>query len=251
MYQFSRNLLSYGKEGQNILYHKSVAILGLGGVGSYSCESIARSGVGKIILIDKDKVDITNINRQLHATLETVGQSKVALMVDRIQSINPKCHVVKHEKFFNFDTYDEIFNEEIDFFIDASDTITFKILLIKECLERNIPFISVMGTANKLDPSQFEISDIKNTSYDPIAKVIRTKLRKEGIKGKVPVVYSKEKPITSRYDEYDGDVSKITRKSQFPPASNSFVPPVAGLIATSYVIRNLLKEISFERDGES
>lgn len=251
MHQFSRNLLSYGEEGQNILYHATVAILGLGGVGSYSCEAIARSGVGKIILIDKDTVDVTNINRQLHATINTIGQSKVTLMADRIKSINPNCNVVQYERFFNFETYEEILENKIDFFIDASDTITFKILLIKECLERNIPFISVMGTANKLDPTQFEISDIKNTSYDPIAKVIRTKLRKEGIKGKVPVVYSKEKPIISRYNEYEGDVSDFARKSQFPPASNSFVPPVAGLIASSYVIRNLLKNITFERNGES
>src|SRR5690606_21462744 len=108
---------------------------------------------------------------------------------------------------------------------------------------------SVMGTANKLDPTKFEIADIKDTSYDPIAKVIRTKLRKEKIKGKVPVVYSKEKPIKARYHEYKEDVNSLTRKSQYPPASNSFVPPVAGFVACSYVIRNLLKDIKFERNG--
>ncbi len=251
MNQFSRNLLTYGKDGQNILKASTVAILGLGGVGSFACEAIARGGVGNIILIDKDIVDITNINRQLHATLNTVGLSKVELMASRITSINPYCKVIKYDKFFNFETYEEILNNKIDYFIDASDTITFKILLIKECLKRKTPFISVMGTANKLDPTKFEIADIEDTSYDPIAKVIRLKLRKEKIYGKVPVVYSKEKPINSKYEEYDGDINNITRKSQYPPASNSFVPPVAGFIASGYVIRNLLKNIEFERNGES
>ncbi len=251
MNQFSRNLLSFGKAGQNKLSKSVVAILGLGGVGSFASEALVRSGVGKVILIDKDVVDITNINRQLHANLNTIGKSKVLLMEKRIKEINPKCKVVKHDKFFNFDTYDEILQDKIDYFLDASDTITFKILLIKECLKRNIPFISVMGTANKLDPTQFEIADIKDTSYDPIAKIIRLKLRKDKVKGKVPVVYSKEKPLISKYEEFDGDMSSITRKSQFPPASNSFCPPVAGFVASSYVIRNLLKEVKFERDGET
>ncbi|HEY8364096.1 MAG TPA: tRNA threonylcarbamoyladenosine dehydratase [Haloplasmataceae bacterium] len=251
MNQFSRNLLSIGKAGQEILAQSSVAILGLGGVGSYACEAISRSGVGKIILIDKDKVDITNINRQLHATLDTIGQSKVELMAKRILSINTQCQIETHEIFFDFTTYEEILSSKIDFFIDASDTITYKILLIKECLKRKIPFISVMGTANKLDPTLFRIDDIRNTCYDPIAKVIRLKLRKEKITGSVPVVYSQERPLKSKYEEYDGPTSEITRKSQYPPASNSFVPPVAGFIAAGYAIRNLLKDINFERDGES
>ncbi len=250
MNQFSRNLLTFGKKGQTILNQSTVLILGLGGVGSFSCEAISRCGVGKMILVDKDTVDITNINRQLHASLDTIGQSKVELMAKRIKTINPECEIIQHELFFNDETYEKILCEKIDFIIDASDTITYKILLIKECLKRQIPFISVMGTANKLDPSQFEIVDIKHTSYDPIAKVIRTKLRKEGIKGKIPVVYSKEKPITSKYHEYDGDIYKDTRKTQYPPASTSFVPPVAGFIASSYAIKVLLKDIKIERDGE-
>lgn len=250
MMQFSRNLLTFGKKGQEILRKSTVAILGLGGVGSFSCEAIVRSGVGRIILIDKDKVDITNINRQLHATLETVGQSKVELMAQRIKAINPECEVVKHDKFFNHDTYEEILNDDISFFIDACDTITYKILLIKECLKRNIPFISVMGAANKLDPTMFEIADISETSYDPIAKVIRTKLRKEKITGKVPVVYSKERPIKPKYEESLETTNSEIRKAQFPPASNSFVPPVAGFIAASYAIRYLLKEIEIPRVGD-
>lgn len=250
MMQFSRNLLTFGKEGQELLKQATVAILGLGGVGSFSCEAIVRSGVGRIILIDKDKVDITNINRQLHATLETVGQSKVDLMAQRIKAINPECEVVKHDKFFNHDTYEEILNDEISFFIDACDTITYKILLIKECLKRKIPFISVMGAANKLDPTMFEIADISETSYDPIAKVIRTKLRKEKITGKIPVVYSKERPIKPKYEESLEATNSEIRKTQFPPASNSFVPPVAGFIAASYAIRYLIKDIEIRRNGD-
>ena len=243
MKQFSRNLLLFGNEGHKILAKSCVSILGLGGVGSYACEAIARSGVGKIVLIDKDIIEITNINRQLPATLNTIGRSKVELMEARIRKINPDCEIIKHEVFFNFHTYEEILKTSIDFFIDASDTITFKILLIKECLKRKIPFISVMGAANKMDPTKFEIADIKDTSYDPIAKIIRIKLRKEKITGKVPVVYSKEKPIKSKFEAANGEVS--------PPASNSFVPPVAGFIASSYAIRYLLSDIKFERNGEN
>lgn len=250
MEQFSRNLLTFGKEGQEILRKSSVAILGLGGVGSFAAEAICRSGVGRMILIDKDKVDITNINRQLIATLNTIGKSKVELMAERIKSINPDCEIVKYEVFFNDNTYDEILNTNIDFMIDASDTISYKFLLIKECLKRKIPFISVMGAANKLDPTKFEIADIMDTSYDPIAKALRIKLRKEKITGKIPVVFSKEKPLKARYEEIDIPIDSFTRKAKYPPASNSFVPPVAGLIASSYVIRNLVKKIKFERNGE-
>jgi tRNA threonylcarbamoyladenosine dehydratase len=249
MEQFRRNLLTFGKSGQDLLLNASVAILGIGGVGSFAVESLVRSGVGRLILIDKDVVDITNINRQLHATLETVGQSKVDLMEARIKTINPNCEVIKHNLFFNHDTAELILNDRIDFFIDASDTITFKIVLIKECLKRKIKFISVMGAANKLDPTQFEIADISKTSYDPIAKVIRTKLRKEKIYGKVPVVYSKEKPIIGKFDEFGQVPQTDIRKATIPPASNSFVPPVAGMVAASYVIRELLKNIKIERVG--
>jgi tRNA threonylcarbamoyladenosine dehydratase len=247
MKQFSRNLLTFGKEGQELLLQSTVAVLGIGGVGSFAVEALARTGVGRLIIIDKDVVDITNINRQLHATLETIGQSKTNLMEARIKSINPDCEVISINKFFDFDTYEEILNQKIDFFIDASDTITYKILLIKECLKRKIPFISVMGTANKLDPSQFEVADIKNTSYDPIARIIRLKLKKEGIKGKVPVIYSKEKPTKSKYHEYDIEPNSDLRKAVYPPASTSFVPPVAGFIAVSYAVRHLTKDIVIER----
>ncbi|ERJ12694.1 tRNA threonylcarbamoyladenosine dehydratase [Haloplasma contractile] len=251
--QFSRNLLSIGIEGQERLKNSTVAILGMGGVGSYCTESICRSGVGTIIIIDKDVVDITNANRQLHAMVDTVGQSKVDLMEERIKRINPNCNVIKYELFFNNETYEQILSHSIDFFIDASDTISYKILCIEECLKRKIPFISVMGTANKMQPELFEIDDISNTSYDPVSKVIRVALKRRKIRGKVPVVYSKERPISPNEDalellsKKDSDI----RKSVIPPASNSVCPPVAGIIAASYGIRILLKDIIFERRGEA
>jgi tRNA A37 threonylcarbamoyladenosine dehydratase len=248
MKQFSRNLLTYGLDGQNILLNSRVLVLGLGGVGSFAAEALARAGVGSLIIIDKDVVDITNINRQLHATLDTIGLSKCDLMESRIKSINPDCEVIVYKQFFDFDSCDDILNQKIDFVLDASDTITYKILLIKECLKRQIAFISVMGTANKLDPSQFEITDIKNTIYDPIARIIRTKLKKERIKGKVPVVCSKERPTKSKFSEYDIEATSELRKAVYPPASTSFVPPVAGYIAVSYVIKELTKDILIERN---
>ena len=252
LHQFSRNELTYGTEGTEILKNSTVAILGIGGVGSFSAEALARTGVGTLILIDKDVVDITNVNRQIHATLKTVGRPKVDVMEERIAEINPDCKVIKLHMFYNDETKEELFKHQLDFVIDASDTVTFKIHLIKECLKRKIKFISSMGAANKLDPTKFEITDIQKTSYDPMAKVIRTKLRKEKITGKVPVVYSTESPIIGRQDTLKivGKEDSEVRKQQLPPASNAYVPSVAGLIAASYVIKELTKEIPITRKGE-
>lgn len=247
MNQFSRNLLTFGREGQAKLYRSSVMVLGIGGVGSFAVEALARSGVGRLILIDKDVVDITNINRQLHATLETIGKLKCDLMKERIRTINPTCEVITYPVFFDGETYEEILSESVDFIIDASDTISYKILLIKECLKRNIPFISVMGAANKLDPTRLEVTDLWKTTYDPVARVIRTKLRKEKICGKIPVVSSSEQPIIAKYEEYDLERPSTTSKSKYPPASNAFVPPAAGMVAASYVIRELIKDIPIHR----
>ena len=247
MNQFSRNLLTFGRRGQEILHKSSVMVLGLGGVGSFAVEALARSGVGQLVLIDKDRVDITNINRQLQATLHTIGELKCDLLKKRIHTINPECEVITYPVFFDHDTYEEILETKVDYIIDASDTITYKILLIKECLNRQIPFISVMGAAHKLDPTQLKIMNLWDTTYDPVAKVIRTKLRKEKVKGKIPVVSSTEPPIIAKYDEYDGERSNKTMKSQYPPASNAFVPPTAGLIAASYVVRMLLQDIPIPR----
>lgn len=250
LHQFSRNELVYGPEGTEILKNSTVAILGIGGVGSFAAEALARTGVGTLILIDKDVVDITNVNRQIHATLKTVGRSKVEVMAERIADINPHCNVIQKHMFYNDETAETLFQEhQIDFFVDASDTITFKIHLIKQCLRRKIKFISSMGAANKLDPTKFEIADIHKTSYDPIAKIIRTKLRKEKISGKVPVIYSTESPVIGREDTLKvvGKEDSEIRKQQLPPASNAFVPSVAGLIAASYVVRELTKSIPVRR----
>lgn len=251
LHQFSRNELVYGPEGTELLKNSTVAILGIGGVGSFAAEALARTGVGTLILIDKDVVDITNVNRQIHATLKTVGRSKVEVMSERIAEINPNCNVIQMHMFYNEETAPRLFEHQIDFVVDASDTITFKIHLIKQCLRRKIKFISSMGAANKLDPTKFEIADIHQTSYDPVAKVIRTKLKKEKVSGKVPVIYSTENPIIGREDTLKivGKEDSEVRKQQLPPASNAFVPSVAGLIAASYVVRELTKSIPVRRKG--
>ncbi|WP_062104590.1 tRNA threonylcarbamoyladenosine dehydratase [Bacillus niameyensis] len=249
LHQFSRNELAIGKKGLDLLKNSSVAVLGVGGVGTFAAEALARSGVGKIILVDKDDVDITNVNRQLIALLSTVGQPKVDLMKERIKDINPDCEVVAMKMFFTEETLELFFEQKPDFIVDASDTISYKILLIKECLKRNIPMISSMGAANKMDPTRLMIKDIFQTHTDPIAKVIRTQLRKEGIKKGVPVVFSDESPIVIREDvrKVVGKDGSEIRKAQMPPASNAFVPSTAGLIMASYVVREIIKEIPIHR----
>ncbi|WP_240371038.1 tRNA threonylcarbamoyladenosine dehydratase [Anoxybacteroides rupiense] len=252
LHQFSRNELAIGKDGLETLKKATVAILGIGGVGSFAAEALARSGVGRLVLVDKDDVDITNINRQIHALLSTVGRPKVDLMKERIADINPECEVIALKMFYTEETYEQFFSYGIDFVIDASDTITYKIHLMKECLKRNVRIISSMGAANKMDPTRFRIADISKTHTDPIAKVIRTKLRKEGIRKGIPVVFSDEKPIIIREDvrKRVGNDQSAIRKAQMPPSSNAFVPSVAGLIMASYVVRELLEGIKIYRVGE-
>ncbi|MDM5334626.1 tRNA threonylcarbamoyladenosine dehydratase [Ureibacillus composti] len=249
LHQFSRNELAIGKEGLEKLKSKTVAILGVGGVGSFAAEACARSGIGRIILVDKDNVDITNVNRQLVAYLSTVGRSKSTIMKERIADINPECEVIDMQMFYTEETYEEFFDKGIDYVIDASDTVMYKIHLMKECLKRNIPIISSMGAANKMDPTRFKIADISKTHTDPLAKVIRTKLRKEGIKKGVMVVFSDESPIVVREDVVGevGNPNATIRKSKMPPSSNAFVPSVAGLIAASWVINDILKDIKINR----
>lgn len=249
LHQFSRNELAIGKEGLDIMKNSTVAVLGIGGVGSFAAEALARSGVGRLILIDKDDVDITNVNRQLIALLSTVGQPKADLMKDRIKDINPDCEVIALKIFYTEETYQQIFDYNLDFVVDASDTIVYKIHLMKECLKRNIPMISSMGAANKMDPTRFQIADISKTHTDPIAKVIRTRLRKEGIKKGIPVVFSDESPIVIREDvrKVVGNDQAEIRKAKMPPSSNAFVPSVAGLIMASYVVKELLKSIKINR----
>lgn len=250
LHQFSRNELAIGKEGIELMKNTTVAILGVGGVGSFAAEACARSGIGRIILVDKDNVDITNINRQLVAYMSTIGRSKSEVMKERIADINPACEVIDMHMFYTDETYEEFFAMNIDYVIDASDTIIYKIHLMKECLKRDIKIISSMGAANKTDPTRFKIADISKTHTDPIAKVIRTKLRKEDrITKGIPVVFSDESPIIVREDIV-GTVGKpeaSIRKAKMPPSSNAFVPSAVGLICASWVINDISKDIHINR----
>lgn len=252
LHQFSRNELAIGPEGLQTLRNATVAVLGVGGVGSFAVEALARSGVGRLVLVDRDNVDITNINRQIHALLSTIGRPKVELMKERIADINPECEVIALQMFYTEETYEQFFAYDLDFVIDASDTIVYKVHLMKQCLKRGIPIISSMGAANKMDPTRFRIADISKTHTDPIAKVIRAKLRKEGIRRGIPVVFSDEKPVKIREDvrQVVGNDASPIRKAKMPPSSNAFVPSVAGLIMASYVINELLKDIPIARVGE-
>lgn len=243
LHQFSRNELAIGPEGLEAMRKSTVAVLGIGGVGSFSVEALARSGIGRIIMVDKDVVDITNINRQIHALLTTIGQPKTELMRERIKLINPECDAVALNMFYTEETYERLFEYPLDYVLDASDTITYKIHLIKECLRRGIPIISSMGAANKMDPTKFQVADISKTTMDPIARVIRQKLRKEGIRKGVKVVFSTEMPVKQREDVIQRivpDNAPDIRKAKMPPASNAFVPSVAGLIMASVAVRDIL-----------
>ncbi|EPR27155.1 MULTISPECIES: tRNA threonylcarbamoyladenosine dehydratase [Geobacillus] len=252
LHQFSRNELAIGPEGLERLKNATVAVLGVGGVGSFAVEALARSGIGRLVLVDRDNVDITNINRQIHALLSTIGRPKVELMKERIADINPACEVIALQMFYTEETYEQFFAYDLDFVIDASDTIVYKVHLMKQCLKRGIPIISSMGAANKMDPTRFRIADISKTHTDPIAKVIRAKLRKEGIRRGIPVVFSDEKPVKIREDvrQVVGNDASPIRKAKMPPSSNAFVPSVAGLIMASYVINRLLEGIPIRRVGD-
>ncbi|WLR44044.1 tRNA threonylcarbamoyladenosine dehydratase [Bacillus carboniphilus] len=245
LHQFSRNELAIGKQGLEQLKNSTVAVLGIGGVGSFAAEALARSGVGKLILVDKDNVDITNVNRQIHALLSTVGKPKTDLMKERIADINPNCEVISLKMFYTDETYETFFSYQPTYIIDASDTIMYKIHLMKECLKRDIPIISSMGAANKKDPTRFKITDISKTHTDPIAKVIRTKLRKEGIRKGIKVVFSDETPIKQKAEvvKYVGNEEAPIRKAQLPPSSNAYVPSVSGLIMAGHVINELVEGI--------
>ncbi|MEZ0480557.1 ThiF family adenylyltransferase [Planococcus sp. SSTMD024] len=249
LHQFSRNELAIGKEGMELVNGSTVAILGVGGVGSFAAEACARSGVGKIILVDKDDVDITNINRQLVANLSTVGQSKVEVMKKRIADVNADCEVVTLHMFYTEDTYEEFFSHKPDYVIDASDTLIYKVHLIKECYSRRIPVISSMGAANKTDPTRFKIADISKTHTDPLAKMIRKKLKQAGIRKGVPVIFSDESPIVVREEvvETVGKKDAAIRKAQMPPSSNAFTPSTVGLIAASWVVNQMTKSIHIQR----
>jgi len=221
---FDRLELIIGDKIEN-LKDKNILVLGLGGVGGHAFETLLRSGIGTITVVDNDKIDITNLNRQLLSNKNNIGKYKVDEAEKRKNEINKNCNIIKINKFITEDNLEELFKQKIDFIVDAIDTLKTKKSLIKYALENNIKIISVMGTGNKMHPELLTITDIKKTSYDPIAKEIRKYLNKEKIKGKLPVVSSEEQPIKT---------NKI--------GSNAFVPATAGLIAASYVINELIKE---------
>ena len=243
--RFSRTTLLLGDAAMDKLAESTVAVFGIGGVGSYAVEGLARAGVGHIVLIDNDSVCLTNINRQLHATTKTVGQKKTDAMKDRILAINPKAVVDTIEDFYLPENADRFFGHAYDYVIDAVDTVTAKIDLVLACEKRHIPIICSMGAGNKLDPTQFEVTDIYKTSVDPIARVMRKKLKAAGIR-RLPVVYSKERPIPTSLPGGCGKdcicppgAANNCEKKRSTPGSISFVPSVAGLILAGYVVRAL------------
>ncbi len=209
----------------NQLKNKTVAIVGIGGVGGYVAESLARSGVGKLILVDYDVVDETNINRQIIALHSTIGKEKVSLMEERIHDICEDTQVVSYRIMYGEENRYDIFSEKIDFLVDACDIVRSKQILITECLNRGIPFISSMGTGNRLDPSKLTVTDLAKTEGDPLARIMRKWTKDRGIRTPIPVLYSSELPIKTG-----------TRQ----PGSLIFVPASAGLLIGSYIVRYFL-----------
>ena len=223
-----------GEEGVSRLKKSSVMVFGVGGVGSHCIEALARSGVGKLILVDNDVVSMTNINRQSIAYHSTVGKYKTEIMRDRIKDICPEIEVVTYETFVLPENIDTLFTEKVDYIIDAIDTVTAKLVLVEMAKEKNIPIISSMGTGNKLHPERFEVTDIYKTSVCPLCKVMRKELKARGIR-KLKVLYSKEQPV----DTSGKVIEEKMGKRRSLPGSISFVPPVAGLIIAGEVVREL------------
>ena len=223
--KFSRLEKVIGFDNLNNLSNKTVLVLGVGGVGGYVVESLARSNIGTLIIVDYDKVEESNINRQIIALNSTIGRSKVDVLEERIKDINSGCKVIKVDKFIDNNNFNELFDNHIDYFVDACDTVLVKKLVIKECLKRNIPFISSMGTGNKLDPSKLEIIDIRKTINDPLARLLRKFVKDEKINKKVMVLSSKELPI---------------KTGERTPGSSAFVPSSAGLLIASYIVRSFI-----------
>ena len=228
--QFSRTELLLGRESMIKLKDSKVAVFGVGGVGSYAAEALARSGLGSMVLIDYDTIDISNLNRQIHANFKTIGLKKVEVMKNRILDINPNINVeIFDEKYTDENKY-SLLNNSYDYVIDAIDMVSSKINLIENCTMMNIPIISSMGAGNKLDPTMFQVGDIYETNICPLAKVMRRELRKRGIKS-LKVVWSNEKPIKPNIETES--IKKVT-------GSVAYVPSVCGLIMASEVIKDLI-----------
>ncbi len=219
---FSRTELLLGAEGVEKLRRATVAVFGIGGVGGYVVEALARSGVGRLHLIDHDTVSVSNLNRQIIATVNTIGRYKVDAAKERVMEINPEAEVCTHKTFYMPETEEEFDFTGFDYVVDAIDTVTGKLALIMQAERAGVPVISSMGAGNKLDASAFEVADIYQTSVCPLAKVMRRELKKRGVR-KLKVVYSKEQPVTNSR----------------PPGSNAFVPAAAGLILAGEVVKDL------------
>ena len=242
--QFSRTELLFGKEAMERLAKCRVAVFGIGGVGGYVCEALARSGVGALDLIDDDKVCLTNINRQIIATQKTVGQYKVDVMKERILDINPETEVNTYKCFFLPENAADFPFDKYDYVVDAIDTVTAKIELVMQCQKAGVPIMSSMGAGNKLDPTKFRVADIYKTHMDPLAKVMRRELKKRGVKN-LKVVYSEEEPVIPFEDtaESQADCESVRpdSKRRSIPGSTAFVPSVAGLIIAGEVIKDLTR----------
>ncbi|MDD6735494.1 MAG: tRNA threonylcarbamoyladenosine dehydratase [Clostridiales bacterium] len=245
--QFSRTELLFGKGAMDRLANSRVAIFGIGGVGGYTVEALARSGIGAVDLIDDDKICLTNINRQIHATRKTVGKYKVDVAAERISEINPDMLVRTFKTFYTPETAPQFDFHDYDYIVDAIDTVTGKIELVVNAEKTGTPIISSMGAGNKINPAAFEVADIYKTSVCPLARVMRYELRKRNIKS-LKVVYSKESPITPVDDMAiscrtncicpPGTARKCTQRRQVP-GSNAFVPSVVGLIIAGEIIKDL------------
>jgi len=249
LHSFSRTELLIGTNGLENLRNSKIAVFGIGGVGTFAVEALARSGVGKFVLVDDDDICLTNINRQIHALRSTVGKSKVETMKARILDINPKAEVTTYQELYNKDSAERLLSHDYDYVVDAIDMVSAKLDLIERCKNLSIPIISSMGAGNKLDPTRLEVSDIHKTSICPLARVMRKELRRRGVKD-VKVVYSKEEPMTPL--EIGGSDCKTncicpnkdrtcTVRNQIP-GSVSFVPSAAGLIIASQIVMDLIKK---------
>lgn len=235
VHEFSRTELLIGEEALGKLRRTTVLVLGVGGVGSHCIEALARSGVGRLILVDNDKVSLTNINRQSIAYHSTVGRYKTEIMKERIHDICPETEVLTYETFVLPENIEEIFKIRPDYIIDAIDTVTAKLAVIERAKKEEIPLISCMGTGNKLHPELFEIADISSTSVCPLCKVMRKELKARGIRG-VKVLYSKEKPV----DVSGKETGEEKGSKRSLPGSISFTPPVAGLLIAGEAVREII-----------
>ncbi|RNC29136.1 MAG: tRNA threonylcarbamoyladenosine dehydratase [Candidatus Dichloromethanomonas elyunquensis] len=243
-HQFSRTELLIGEEGLRKLNCSKVSIFGLGGVGSYTAEALARAGIGKLKLIDFDEICLTNINRQLHALRSTVGQAKVDVMKERLLDINPQLEIEVFKTFYTSEEAELFLSNHPDYVVDAIDTVKSKVSLAKECVDRKISFISCMGAGNRLEALSFRVADISKTTGCPLAKAVRKLLKQEGITHGFKVVFSPELPLKP----FIGEMNSATKKRRIP-GSISYVPSVAGLLMAGEVIKDILK-IKDKMDGK-